>query len=65
LGATIIDASSLVFAVASIVLVGDAVLATLGLGFAALTFAVRAPVGVFAGRLSAWRRSRAAGCRAR
>ncbi len=30
----------------------------LGLGFAALTFVVKAPIGVFAGTLSAWLRSR-------
>lgn len=30
----------------------------LGLGFAALTFLVKAPVGIFAGRLSAWLRAR-------
>jgi threonine/homoserine/homoserine lactone efflux protein len=30
----------------------------LGLAFAALTFVVKAPVGVFAGRLSAWLRAR-------
>jgi threonine/homoserine/homoserine lactone efflux protein len=30
----------------------------LGLAFAGLTFAVKAPVGIFAGRLSAWLRSR-------
>jgi threonine/homoserine/homoserine lactone efflux protein len=30
----------------------------LGLAFAALTFAVKAPVGLFAGALSAWLRSR-------
>jgi len=30
----------------------------LGLAFAALTFLVKAPVGIFAGRLSAWLRSR-------
>jgi len=30
----------------------------LGLAFAALTFVVKAPVGLFAGRLSAWLRSR-------
>lgn len=35
-----------------------ATIAVLGLGFAALTFAMKGPVAVFAGRLSAWFHSR-------